>query len=197
MQDKRKLKGQKTRKRILDAANRMIEKEGVQAVSTRQIALLAGISQSSLYHHFKSADEIIISSMVERAKSNMSGLKVEQFTSLEEYLNALFAMVYQQVVKRGSGSYFSILEKARTNDEFREEVMALGRGMKAQLVQHLELVAKRPLSPAKLEAVVFAFSMIREGLISHLQIYRDQSSFSDLKALAGVVFRLLAQYLET
>lgn len=197
MQDKRKLKGQKTRKRILDAANRMIDKEGVHAVSTRRIADLAGISQSSLYHHFKSADEIIISSMVERAKANMSGLKVEQFVSIEEYLNALFAMIYQQVAKRGSGSYFSILEKARTNEDFREEIMAMGRGMKEQLIQHLELVARRPLDPAKVEAVVFAFAMIREGLISHLQIYREQSSFSDLKALAGVTFRLLAQYLES
>lgn len=196
MQDKRKLKGQKTRKRIMDAASRLIDKEGVQAVSTRRIATMAGISQSSLYHHFKSADEIIINSMAERAKQNMAGMKVEQYTSIEAYLKALFSMIHQQITKRSVGSYFSIMEKARTNDDFREEVMAMGKGLLGQLGEHLQLVAKKPIPPAKLEAVLFAFSMMREGLISHVQIYRDKSPFSDLDALAAVSFHLLAQYLE-
>ena len=56
----RKPKGQgaERREEILDAALTLFGQKGVHAVSTRQIAELAGISQPALYAYFATKDEI-------------------------------------------------------------------------------------------------------------------------------------------
>jgi AcrR family transcriptional regulator len=56
----RKPKGQgaERREEILDAAQALFGQKGVHAVSTRQIAELAGISQPALYAYFATKDEI-------------------------------------------------------------------------------------------------------------------------------------------
>jgi len=56
----RKPKGQgaERREEILDAAQALFGQKGVHAVSTRQIAELAGISQPALYAYFTTKDEI-------------------------------------------------------------------------------------------------------------------------------------------
>jgi AcrR family transcriptional regulator len=56
----RKPKGQgaERREEILDAAQSLFAQKGVHAVSTRQIAEVAGISQPALYAYFATKDEI-------------------------------------------------------------------------------------------------------------------------------------------
>lgn len=51
-------KGGQRRMQILDAALKLFAQKGMAQVTTRQIAQAVGISQPSLYAHFRSADEI-------------------------------------------------------------------------------------------------------------------------------------------
>ena len=53
-----RLRGGQRRAQILDAALRLFAQNGMAQVTTRQIAQAVGISQPSLYAHFRSADEI-------------------------------------------------------------------------------------------------------------------------------------------
>jgi len=55
---KRKGHGAERRQEILDAALRLFSKLGIHAVSTREIAAAAGISQPALYAYFETRDEI-------------------------------------------------------------------------------------------------------------------------------------------
>ena len=50
--------GAERREEILDAAQGLIAQKGVNAVSTRQIAEIAGISQPALYAYFTTKDDI-------------------------------------------------------------------------------------------------------------------------------------------
>ncbi|MBC2668874.1 TetR/AcrR family transcriptional regulator [Novosphingobium piscinae] len=51
-------RGGNRRAQILDAALKLFAQKGMAQVTTRQIAQAVGISQPSLYAHFRSADEI-------------------------------------------------------------------------------------------------------------------------------------------
>jgi AcrR family transcriptional regulator len=55
---KRKGQGAERREEILDAAQSLFAQKGVHAVSTRQIAEIAGISQPALYAYFATKDDI-------------------------------------------------------------------------------------------------------------------------------------------
>ncbi|MDB1089082.1 TetR/AcrR family transcriptional regulator C-terminal domain-containing protein [Streptomyces sp. ACA25] len=48
-----------TRDRIVATALRLVDAEGLQAVSTRRLAAELGVSGPSLYHHFRTKDDIL------------------------------------------------------------------------------------------------------------------------------------------
>lgn len=49
----------KTRKRILDAALELFNRQGYSAVSTHHIAAACGISPGNLYYHFRNKEDIV------------------------------------------------------------------------------------------------------------------------------------------
>jgi len=55
-----------TRERILDAAIRVVEKDGVGAATTKRIAAEAKVAEGSLYNHFADKPELLISLVLER-----------------------------------------------------------------------------------------------------------------------------------
>ncbi|MCV7224206.1 TetR/AcrR family transcriptional regulator [Mycolicibacterium elephantis] len=55
----RKRPGDTARDEVLDAAAELFTTLGVAATSTRQIAEAVGIRQASLYHHFRTKDDIL------------------------------------------------------------------------------------------------------------------------------------------
>lgn len=55
----RKRPGQTARDEVLDAAAELFTTSGVAATSTRQIAEAVGIRQASLYHHFRTKNDIL------------------------------------------------------------------------------------------------------------------------------------------
>lgn len=82
--------------RILDAAATLIEEEGVDAVSTRSVADLAGVSYPSLYRFFRDRDEIL-ERLLERHIANLEGLGAAlrptwDFQTPADLLNAEFAL---------------------------------------------------------------------------------------------------------
>lgn len=52
-------KAQQTRERILAAALQLFNHEGIERVSTRQIATAAGLSQGNLCYHFPAKEQIV------------------------------------------------------------------------------------------------------------------------------------------
>ena len=59
MSDQRKIKGDETKSKILNATIDLISKEGISSISTKKIAEQAGISKSNVFHHYASVGDIM------------------------------------------------------------------------------------------------------------------------------------------
>jgi len=59
-------KGERTRQAILDAAHKLIIKQGFAATSMRQIAERAGLALGGIYNHFASKEEVFRAIVAER-----------------------------------------------------------------------------------------------------------------------------------
>lgn len=59
MNDKHDLKAQRARGYFLEAAKQIISSEGVESVSARKIADIAGYSYATIYNYFKDIDELL------------------------------------------------------------------------------------------------------------------------------------------
>lgn len=60
-----------TKKRILDAANRLFYGEGIRAVSVDAVAETAGLTKRTLYYHFKSKDDLVAAYLESRDQPNL------------------------------------------------------------------------------------------------------------------------------
>lgn len=56
--DKRKLRGEKTRENILEAARQLFASQGFHGTTTRQITDRVGVAPGAIYNHFKGKDTI-------------------------------------------------------------------------------------------------------------------------------------------
>ena len=54
--------GQATRERLLQAAARIVARDGMEAATTAAIAAEAGVAEGTLYRHFDSKDDLLIAS---------------------------------------------------------------------------------------------------------------------------------------
>ena len=52
-------KSRETRERIFRAAKRILEKQGYEELSIKNICEEAGVSNGSFYHHFKTKDDLL------------------------------------------------------------------------------------------------------------------------------------------
>ena len=81
------------RERVLEAALRAIPRYGLQAVTMAQIAEEAGISPPTLYHHFKSKDDLLIGA-VERVAAMLDAMAlIGEAPSLDDPRRTLGAFV--------------------------------------------------------------------------------------------------------
>ena len=56
---KQQLKSRETRAKILQAAKRILQKQGYEQLSIKNICEEAGVSNGSFYHHFKTKDDLL------------------------------------------------------------------------------------------------------------------------------------------
>lgn len=100
------IKGFPTRRdSIILAAIDIISENGIQGLSTKEIAVRQGISESLLYKHFKSLDEVLI--------------------AVVEYFSQFDTMIINTVLKRDISSKEKILEYTRSIIELYESYPAL------------------------------------------------------------------------
>ncbi|RKT84631.1 DNA-binding transcriptional regulator YbjK [Saccharopolyspora antimicrobica] len=80
--DGRRLKGERRRRAIIDAALRVVAREGVGAVSHRNIAREAGVPPASIAYYFDGIDDLLVAGLLEGCE----GL-IEQLDVLRERVN--------------------------------------------------------------------------------------------------------------
>lgn len=56
---KQQLKSKETKEKIFQAAKRILQKSGYEALSIKNICEEAGVSNGSFYHHFKTKDDLL------------------------------------------------------------------------------------------------------------------------------------------
>jgi AcrR family transcriptional regulator len=84
------------REQIVRAALEVARKEGLQAVTARSVAKVAGLSQGLVFFHFESTEQLLAALVAElTARSLAAGPKPGEFAELGEFLGERLASVEQ------------------------------------------------------------------------------------------------------
>lgn len=110
--------GLETKKKILDAANRLFYSEGIRAVSVDAVAEKAGITKKSLYYHFKSKDDLVTEYLVSRDQPSLQAFQ-EWYNAAEGEIADKVTAIFENVAKnahhprwRGCGFLRTVVELA-------------------------------------------------------------------------------------
>ncbi len=193
--DKRRQKGEKTRQAILTATETILDQKGGNALSTRAIAQQAGICQSSLYHHFKGLEDILLACLVDKAKQSLEMETVNKFDNLLDYLDSQFRMSVD-TLQSLQHLAFTIREKALHDETIRLKLADSGQSFIESLKSNIRQKHGDHLDEERLELIVFAFTMFRDGYVAHRQLFKDQSPFGKTSAKTRSFLQMLNQYLD-
>src|SRR5690349_22340190 len=77
---RRRLDGEQSRERILDAATEIAAERGYEGTSIALVSKKCGLPASSIYWHFKDKDDLI-AAVIERSFANWLAARSEEHTS--------------------------------------------------------------------------------------------------------------------
>jgi AcrR family transcriptional regulator len=122
-------KTESTRQRILDATQRLIEKDGPLRLTTRDIAREAGCAEGTLFNHFKSKEDLSLAVVLENAPRFRELLSKPRagLRTVEENLEE-FAMASIEFFEKLIPLATSLLADTETLKRHRKAMANQGRG---------------------------------------------------------------------
>ncbi len=121
---KQQLKSKETKERIFQAAKTILQKNGYENLSIKNICEEAGVSNGSFYHHFKTKDDLLSYYIEEQPSINPELLEIPSDTEaakkaiVEVYLN--YAAYCQELGVDFVAGYYTPKNQA-LNPEIRTE----------------------------------------------------------------------------
>jgi AcrR family transcriptional regulator len=138
-----------TRERILAAARRVMFERGLVGATTKEIARAAGVSEGTLYNHFRYKEDLFL-------------------CTLRQLPAGFIRLVIDLPGRAGSGSVRSVLtEVARAALEFYDESVPMGGSIFADpdlLTRHRELLKERGAGPQRANELLAAYLRAEQGL---------------------------------
>ncbi len=169
MTKSRKLPSSERREHILAESLRLFAERGVFQVSTREIATAVGISQPSLYAHFKSRDEIAIE-LSHRAlglfRDRMAGAGGTGKAPIERL--RLMGQEYVRFGLEHSAAYRVAFMVERANLAPADQSAILGAGMRGFSMLHDLFKEVRNADDERTEALAQSTWASMHGLVSLL-----------------------------
>jgi len=186
---------QRTRTRILEAAYRLFRRQGYNRVSMDEIAAAAALTKRTLYHHFRSKDQLLADVL-----EAQNGLALQAFRTFGDRLSgspeAIVEGMFRQLAvwsdrPRWAGSGFTrlVIELA---DLPGHPARLIARRHKAQLERCLtELLARSGVQQAR--ELARAVWLLSEGAISLILVHGDRGYST---AAADAAKTLVRHYLD-
>jgi AcrR family transcriptional regulator len=193
----RKEKQAETRRRLLDAGERVFLRRGLQGSSVEEIAAEAGYTRGAFYSNFESKDELFVELLhdrVYRQYAQMAEQAQEQPGSPRERLRWGSERL-RDVQKKEEGSWLfrlwlECLTQAARDEEFRKLAATFWSGNRQLVAGGIketfeEIGRKPPLSPKQIATAMIALDV---GLAVQHLVDPDEAPLEDYVPLFDVLF---------
>lgn len=107
---------------ILDAAQVLFARDGYGSTGIRAIAAKVGISEATIYHYFRSKDEILNAIITRTAEGQLQAYRFPPEMSLEEVLRDVGEMFLNAMALRTNRDLIQLLLTESAHDKHRAEL---------------------------------------------------------------------------
>lgn len=103
------------RRALVDAAGRVLERDGPQALSLRAVAREAGVSPAAPYHHFKDKSDLLLALAEEGFHGLGEAMKAATKNDAEQNLSTM-GLAYVRYARANPALYRVMYDSARNED---------------------------------------------------------------------------------
>jgi AcrR family transcriptional regulator len=185
--------------KIIEATIECIEREGIQAVTIRKIAKLAGVNSAAINYYFRSKEKLVEEvkrSTVEHVFEDWREIINDESRSVRERLFLLFtdymegAIMYPGITK-------AHLWEPMVDDNYDSLFVKLLNGFFQDLVKKLSLELKRPAKELKLVVVHLFCALSMPVLMPDLyREFYDGKTFKEAKVRRALIEHVLKLYFD-
>ena len=158
--------GERTRGSILDAAIRILGRDGPERFSASALARETGVSKATLFHHFRALDEIPMLAIGRFWTQSLSPA-MKYTGSARAYLLQLGAQILD--LPRQRTTFFKahavFLVKAMFEPRLHARLAEGAKAIHCQIISELAVRLPKTLKPAELEATARMVEMVLDGLL--------------------------------
>lgn len=189
-----------TRKKILDTALALFNKDGTAAVSTNHIAEAAGISPGNLYYHFRNKEEIIRQLFEQLHVANDQGFRfpADKSPTLED-LKKLVRTSYK-ILWRYRCLYRELPALLRNDDELKGRFLSVRKRGFEDFHQLFNAfidagVLRAPGTQEAIDNLAEVIWMITEFWLSNLEISGRTVDKSQMERGVQLMMQILKPYI--
>ncbi|MFD2670256.1 TetR/AcrR family transcriptional regulator [Marinicrinis sediminis] len=165
-------KSQRTKQRLVEAAIRVIMREGIEHVSVNQVIEEAGSSKGSFYYYFKDLDALLQAAFLYNLERSLQDFSIEADKSMQENLRLFGQYLIDSATDKRSelAMMFLWISKCYQDDGLRASFAK----MQSSIVDHNsvteQFVRQYELSAEKL----LMLDMAVLGLLVHAMMLEDR-----------------------
>lgn len=171
--------GDRTRAAILDATIRLLGREGPDGFSASTVANEAGVSKATVFHHFRSLDEIPLLALDRFWASSLSRDSAE-IASARDYLLDLAHQLASLTGKRTAflRAHLVFLVKAMFDPNLRRLLVSTSAGVHELTMKELSRRLPRGLRQQEIETATRMVEMVLDGMMIGLAVNRTPKARS-------------------
>ncbi len=171
--------GDRTRAAILDATIRFLGREGPDRFSASTVANEAGVSKATVFHHFRSLDEIPLLALDRFWASSLSRDSAE-IASARDYLIDLAHQLASLTGKRTTflRAHLVFLVKAMFDPNLRRLLVSTSAGMHELTMKELSQRLPKGLRQQEIETATRMVEMVLDGMMIGLAVNRTPKARS-------------------
>jgi AcrR family transcriptional regulator len=185
--------------KIIDATIECIEREGIQAVTIRKIAKLAGVNSAAINYYFRSKEKLVDEvkrSTVEHVFEDWREILNDESRSVRERLFLLFTDYMEGAIMFPGISKAQMWEPLIDNN-YDSLFVKLLNGFLRELAKKLGLELKRPAKELKLVVIHLFCALSMPVLMPDLyRDFYDGKTFREAKVRRALIEHVLQLYFD-
>ena len=178
----RKETAQATRKKIINAAFAIVGEESFVGLTSNKLVNVAGIAKGTLYHHFKSLDDVVSAMMQKSIDDFMQSTPIKQFDSMADYLAALGDYQINILVedKVMMNTFYGFLPKGIHEKKYQLLCQQLLDAACGQMVPAIKNFYGDNIPLEKIERTIRMIDIFCIGFNFHLKVFEDKQAYKHL-----------------
>jgi len=188
----------KTRDKVIDSASRLFAASGFRACSMADIASEAGVHGGSLYHFFKTKEDLLLAVLDRHAEMLWPVVMEPVFARAKDPIERIFALLaaYREWMVMTDCTYVCpigrlALEVESHSEGVHKKIAANFDGWRAAVRQCLEEARDRLPQGTEIDALARFVLTVMEGGLMQSRSQRDIGPYDDSVAQLRTYFQLL------